>query len=272
MLREYWIRSGVNLLSVAIISRVRDGHPRRVFFFCPGLLATKAEKDYLFVRIGRIIADDEESACVLLDYHGHGDSTGTSADIRFARMVADVFIVVRKVTKYWPLATKYLVGYGLGARITLLVAASCGAAGVVLLSPVLVLPWTTPDDTPTSWRIRSPGALHPAWTFWDTEQRRSLFERLGAEVELGDGPPFNLGFFGDSLLYEDGEALIAEFKGAVLLIPDQADQSEHVRTLQNVFHISGDSVRDCAVPTRSPVAAKQVSEQVASWCRSHTLL
>ncbi len=171
------------------------------FVFCHGFTGQRMGPGYLFVKIARDLA--EAGFCSMrFDFTGSGESDGLFADMNVATMKSDLVNVTEYLKQKYCPSRIILLGHSFGGMIAAFCAKQIGASGIVLLSPV---------GDPTGLIRRRKGLIESG------ANSDGYYENGPHEMSIG---------FLDSLLGIDPvESLCSEFRGNLLLIQGDKDES-----------------------------------------------
>lgn len=137
---QHWIVNASDRLALVLFD-LPDAKPlsNQVFVFLHAWSNWKDERDYAHVKIARKIVDNGTGSCVLFDYRGHGESTGSLADASFDSIVEDIDCVIKWLENK-QVKKINLVCSGLGARFALSFAHLMSIDSLFLLSPAILIP------------------------------------------------------------------------------------------------------------------------------------
>ena len=102
---------------------------------CHGFTGDRLGPGYLFVKCSRALAD-ARIASVRFDFCGSGESEGVFNEMNTDTMMRDLCAVVETVRKRFAPTHLVLFGHSFGGMIAARRAATLGAEGLILLSPV----------------------------------------------------------------------------------------------------------------------------------------
>jgi pimeloyl-ACP methyl ester carboxylesterase len=169
--------------------------------FCHGFTGHRLGPGYLFVKISRAFAGEGFSS-VRFDFSGAGESEGRFSEMHTDTMMDDLTVVVRETRRMLAPSRLILVGHSFGGMIVARCAASLGADGLILLSPV-----GDPEGL-----IRQRTALLEAGP-----NRKGFYENGPHEMSLT--------FLNRMLGFDPVQELVSSFTGKLLLIHGDRDPS-----------------------------------------------
>ena len=123
-----------NLRVRGSLHRVERVHAPCVIF-CHGFTGHRLGPGYLFVKISRALADEGFSS-VRFDFCGAGESEGQFNEMHTDTMMDDLKVVEKETMRLLAPSRLILLGHSFGGMIAARCAASTGADGLILLSPV----------------------------------------------------------------------------------------------------------------------------------------
>ncbi|UQN07961.1 alpha/beta hydrolase [Deinococcus sp. QL22] len=166
--------------------------PEAYVLFLHPWTSWKDERDYAHVKLARDLAQALSVEAVLFDHRGHGESTGSSANVTMSDFVADVQHVQQWLQQRSGSKATIVVASGVAAVTAASVASLINAQALVLLSPSLHVPPRLLDLAARTQSVRE--LLKFAERENDLAYVRSALQRLGVLPDHTLGELFNPAF------------------------------------------------------------------------------